>query len=319
MKRYGNIYPLICSRENLQLAADRAMKGKHWQPGVIEFKANREAYITALQKMLINKTYRTSPYTTFPVYEPKERIVFRLPFFPDRIMHHAIMIPMEKIFVSTFTADTYSCIKKKGIHAALRNVKKALQNEEGTKYCLKLDIKKFYPSISHEILKKLIRRKLKDHNLLWLMDGIINSTSGLPIGNFLSQPLANFFLTYFDHWIKEKMAVKNYFRYADDMAIFSGSKEYLHKLLFDIRKYLWEELHIEIKGNYQIFPVESRGLNFLGYIFRHRYILIHPTIKRNFIRKLNRMNRASQASYRGWFKHCDAKHLQKKYLNETVQ
>ena len=91
--------------------------------------------------MLKNKTYRTSAYTTFKIYEPKERIVFRLPYYPDRITHHAIMNVMEEIFVKTFTADTYSCIKGRGIHKAAANVRKALKNQEETQYCLKLDIK----------------------------------------------------------------------------------------------------------------------------------------------------------------------------------
>jgi RNA-directed DNA polymerase len=133
--------------------------------------------------MLLNKTYKTSPYTTFKVFEPKEREVFRLPYFPDRITHHAIMNILEPIFVSVFTNDTYSCIKGKGIHAAVESVKKALQDKSGTVYCLKLDIKKFYPNIDHDVLKQLLRRKIKDKDLLWLLDEIIDSAPGLPIGN----------------------------------------------------------------------------------------------------------------------------------------
>jgi len=229
MKRINNLYEKIISIVNLQLADSIARKGKAKQPGVIQHDKNREANINQLHDMLMNKTYRTSEYTTFTIFEPKERIIFRLPYFPDRILHHAVMNILEPVFVSTFTADTYSCIKGKGIHAAARAVKRALKDVENTRYCLKLDVKKFYPSVDHDVLKQLLRRKIKDNDLLWLLDEIIDSTSGLPIGNYLSQYFANFYLTYFDHWMKENKRVKYYFRYADDLVILSDSKPLLLK------------------------------------------------------------------------------------------
>jgi RNA-directed DNA polymerase len=138
MKRINNIYQQIISIDNLNLADQKARKRKHKQYGVIHHDKNREANILLLHDMLKNKTYKTSKYTTFKVYEPKEREVFRLPYFPDRITHHAIMNIFEPIFMQVFTADTYSCIKKRGIHAAANGVKKALRDQPGTKYCLKL-------------------------------------------------------------------------------------------------------------------------------------------------------------------------------------
>lgn len=319
MKRLNNVYEKIYSISNLNLADTKARKGKNDQYGVKVFDKDKEANIMRLHEMLKNKTYRTSPYTTFTIYEPKERIVYRLPYFPDRITHHAVMNILEKMFTDMFTADTYSCIKGKGIHAAARSLRRVLQDVPGTKYCLKLDIKKFYPSVDHEILKQLLRRKLKDRDLLWLLDGIIDSADGLPIGNYLSQYFANFYLTYFDHWIKEVKGVKNYFRYADDIVIPSGNKEYLHKLLADIREYLDRELKLTIKDNYQIFPIESRGIDFVGYVSFHTHTLLRKSIKQNYARMMaRRKNSASQASYYGWAKHCNSKHLLKKLLNETV-
>lgn len=217
MKRKNNLYEKIYSIENLQKADSIARKGKLNQPGVIKHDKNREDNILKLHEMLKAKTYKTSEYTTFTIFEPKERLIFRLPYYPDRITHHAVMNIMEPIFVSTFTKDTYSCIKKRGIHSAANAVKIALRDESETKYCLKLDIKKFYPNVDHDILKLLLRKKIKDEDLLWLLDEIIDSTEGLPIGNYLSQYFANFYLTYFDHWIKEEKKVKYYFRYADDL------------------------------------------------------------------------------------------------------
>ncbi|WP_340112639.1 reverse transcriptase domain-containing protein [Maribellus mangrovi] len=317
MKRIGNLYEQIYSIENLQLADQIARKGKAKQPGVIWHDKSREANIQKLHEMLRDKTYQTSEYTTFTVYEPKERLIFRLPFFPDRITHHAVMNILEPVFVSTFTADTYSCIKGRGIHACANAVKRALRDVEGTQFCLKLDIKKFYPSIDHEILKQLLRKKIKDNDLLWLLDEIIDSTDGLPIGNYLSQYFANFYLTYFDHWMKEVKRVNYYFRYADDLVILSDSKPYLHQLLADIRDYLSGNLKLEVKQNHQVFPVSSRGIDFVGYVFYHTHTRLRKSIKKNFARMLKqRKNEKSIASYNGWAAHCNSKNLLKKLLNE---
>ncbi len=319
MKRLGNLFEKIVSIENLELADLKARKGKSKQYGVIAHDKNRVENIKLLRQRLVNREYKTSTYITFKIYEPKERLVFKLPYFPDRITHHAIMNILEPIFVSMFTADTYSCIKGRGIHGALRSVKSALKNVDGTRYCLKLDIRKFYPSIDHDILKQLLRRKFKDRDLLWLLDEIISSADGIPIGNFLSQFFANFYLTYFDHWIKETEHVMDYLRYADDIVILSYSKEYLHAMLSKIRHYFSEKLKLEVKDNYQIFPVAARGIDFVGYVAFHTHVLMRKSIKQNFARMIvTRKNPASIASYNGWASHCDSKHLLKKLLNENV-
>ncbi len=320
MKRIGNLYSKIISIENLNEADIKAQKGKLKQYGVQVHNKHRKSNILMLHCLLKNKTYKTSKYDVFKVYEPKEREVYRLPYFPDRITHHAIMNILEPIFVSTFTSDTYSCIKKRGIHSLLNKLKKTLRNKEETTYCLKLDIKKFYPNINHEILKILLRRKFKDIDLLWLLDEIIDSADGLPIGNYLSQYFANFYLTYFDHWIKEQLGVKYYFRYADDIVILHKSKAELHYLLYTIKEYLKSNLDIEVKSNYQVFPVEARGIDFVGYVFFHTHILLRKRIKQNFAKKLKKNpNTNSKASYLGWLKHCNGKHLTKKLLpNEQI-
>lgn len=315
MKRIGNLYQKICSIENLRLADLRARKGKLSQPGVIIHDLNSENNLFELQKMLLDKTYATSKYTTFKIYEPKEREVFRLPYFPDRIAHHAVMNILAPIFVSVFTSDTYSCIKGRGIHAASNALRNSLRDIPQTQYCLKLDIKKFYPNVDHDILKMLLRRKIKDVDLLWLLDEIIDSSPGLPIGNYLSQYFANFYLTYFDHWIKESMGEKHYLRYADDMVILSDNKQHLHRLLSDIHKYLNRHLKLKIKENYQIFPVAKRGIDFVGYRHFHTHVLMRKEIKKNFSRTIaSGKSAASIASYYGWAIHCNSKHLLKKIL-----
>lgn len=315
MKREGNLYQQIISVQNLQLADQKARKGKGRQYGIIIHDKDRDANILALHQQLINKTYRTSRYTTFKIWEPKEREIFRLPYYPDRIVHHAAMNILEQIFVKTFTADTYSCIKGRGIHGAANALKRALHDQPGSQYCLKLDIKKFYPNIAHRILKGLLRKKFKDPDLLWLLDEIIDSAPGLPIGNYLSQYFANFYLSYFDHWLKEVKGVKYYFRYADDVVILSGDKQSLHQLLSDIKYYLLTELNLEVKLNYQVFPVDARGIDFVGYVFRHTHIRLRKSIKQSFARSLARNRKATSiASYKGWTNHCNSRHLLKKLL-----
>ncbi|MGV8094488.1 MAG: reverse transcriptase domain-containing protein [Mangrovibacterium sp.] len=317
MKRINNLFERIYCIENLQMADTIARKGKLKQPGVIQHDRHRDENIQKLHEILKDKTYRTSEYTTFTIFEPKERLIFRLPYFPDRITHHAVMNVLEPIFVSTFTVNTYSCIKGRGIHGAAAAVKKALKDVENTQYCLKLDIKKFYPSIDHAILKQLLRRKIKDNDLLWLLDEIIDSTDGLPIGNYLSQYFANYYLTFFDHWMKENKRVHYYFRYADDIVILSSSKPYLHALFSEIRTFLDVNLKLTIKQNYQVFPVAARGIDFIGYVFYHTHTLLRKNIKKNFARMLSKnRNEKSIASYNGWAAHCNSKNLLKKLLHE---
>jgi RNA-directed DNA polymerase len=317
MKRINNLYQQIYSLDNLWLADLIARRGKLKQPGVIHHDKNRENNIQTLHEMLKDKTYKTSQYTTFTIFEPKERLIFRLPYYPDRITHHAVMNVLEPLFMATFTNDTYSCIKGKGIHAAANAVKRSLKDVEGTRYCLKLDIKKFYPSVDHGILKQLLRRKIKDNDLLRLLDEIIDSTDGLPIGNYLSQYFANFYFSYFDHWIKEEKQVKYYFRYADDIVVLSDNKDYLHNLLADITSYLSDRLNLTVKNNYQVFPVEARGIDFVGYVFFHTHTLLRKSIKQNFARMLKkRKNDKSVASYKGWASHCNSRNLLKKLLHE---
>lgn len=320
MKRINNLYQSICSLENLQLADQIARKGKSKQRGVKAHIRKESENLEKLRSLLLNKEFTTSPYKTFMIKDPKERQIFCLPYFPDRIVHHAIMNVLEPVFVASFTADTYSCIKGRGIKRAADNLKKALTDVEATTYCLKLDIRKFYPSIDHDILKDLLRRKIKDRDLLWLLDDIIDSAAGVPIGNYLSQYMANYYLSPFDHWIKEQKRVKYYFRYADDIVILHQDKDYLHTLLKDIRSFLDIRLKLEVKSNYQVFPVQVRGIDFVGYVFRHTHTLLRKSIKKNFAQMIaRRKSPASIAAYNGWAKHCNSKHLLKKLLHESVQ
>ncbi len=320
MKRHNNLYQKIYDIDNLTLADLTARKGKSDQYGVKAHNANPDINIRMLHETLKNNEYKTSKYTSFMVYEPKEREVFRLPYFPDRIVQHAIVNIIDPIFTPTFTADTYSCIKERGVHSMGEKIKIALKDEINTAYVLKIDITKFYPSVDHEILKQLIRRKIKDQDLLYLLDEIIGSADGLPIGNYVSQLFSNIYLNGFDHWIKEEKRVKYYFRYADDIIIFMNNKPDLHRLLSEIKIYLKDNLKLIVKPNYQVFPVKKRGIDIIGYVFWHTHTRIRPSIKKRCARMLaRRRNSKSIASYRGWIKHCDGRHLEKKLFGKEIQ
>lgn len=329
MKRIGNLFDRVIDVENLRLADEKARKGKLRSYGVKVHDKNREANLIALHESLKNGTFKTSKYHIFTIYEPKERQIFRLPYYPDRILHHAIMNVLEPIWVSVFNNNTYSCIKNRGIHKCAKDVRKALkQDPMGTRYCLKIDIKKFYPSIDHELLKVVVRRKIKDGRLLALLDEIIDSVpSGVPIGNYLSQYYANLFLAYFDHWLKEQKRVKYYWRYADDIVILSHDKDSLHALLHDIRAYLGDNLKLRVKRNYQVFPVDSRGIDFLGYVFYHSHTRLRKSIKQKLCRRVARLNKQKVAptkeqykqqicSWWGWCKYCNSINLVNK-LSKT--
>jgi retron-type reverse transcriptase len=328
MKRIGNLYGKIIDIDNLRLADEKARRGKLRSYGVKVHDKNREANILLLHEMLKNKTFRTSEYSIFKIYEPKEREIYRLPYYPDRIVHHAIMNILEPIWVAVFTADSFSCIKKRGIHGAMRKVKHALKDVDNTQYCLKIDIRKFYPNIDHDILKQIIRKKIKCADTLWLLGHIIDSADGVPIGNYLSQYFANLYLTYFDHWIKEDMGLKYYFRYADDMVFLHADKAYLHGLLVCINHYLHAELNLTLKGNYQVFPVAARGIDFVGFVFYHSHTRMRKGIKKNFCSAVAKLNKRKDvfdkeymqrvSSWLGWAKYSDSKHLLKTILKPEI-
>lgn len=329
MKRLSNLFDKIISVENLIKADEKARKGKIKSYGVKIHDKHKIENIQKLHEMLSNGTFHTSKYSVFKVYEPKEREIYRLPYYPDRIVHHAIMNVLEPIWVNIFTADTCSCIKKRGIMEAHRRMLKYLKDQNGTKYCLKTDIHKFYPSIDHDCLKIIIRKKIKDVRLLSLLDEIIDSADGVPIGNYLSQYFANLYLAYIDHQIKERLSVKYYIRYADDMVFLSSTKEELANILKEL-KVMLSELKLKLKGNEQIFPVgesrkdnHKRGIDFVGFIFYHKQTLIRKSIKKSFARKCSSLNKKkiSNKEYKqnispwlGWTKYSNSHNLKHKLL-----
>lgn len=248
---------------------------------------------------------------------------------------------VKDIWTKSFIHNTYSCIEGRGIHLCANNLKRDLRKYPNeTTYCLKLDIRKFYPSIPHDGLKKCIRKKIKDKDFLMVLDEIIDSTDnvrdisskltnkigiGVPIGNYLSQYFANLYLSELDHLCKEELKCKFYYRYADDIVILSNDKDFLHKVLIYIKLYV-HTIGLKVKDNYQIYPVNSRGINFVGYVFYHTHTLIRKSIKYKIIRLVNSyLNReidrkefkVRMCAYYGWLKHANAKNLLHKIQSLT--
>lgn len=331
MKRYNNIFPKIVEMDNLRLAYRNARKGKSYYEEVKIIDKNPDYYLEQIQQMLINGNYKTSEYVIFKKNDKgKEREIYKLPFYPDRIVHWAIMLQIEHIFMETFTDFTNASLKDRGIHRTLKQLDKALKDENNTEYCLKIDVKKFFPNINHDILKSLLRKKFKDKLLLELLDEIIDSVEGnkgVPIGNYLSQYFANFYLSYFDHWLKEEKKCKYVFRYMDDIVILDGDKNFLHNLKREIDEYLKINLDLKVKENWQIFPTNVRGIDFVGYrVFRHYKLLRKSTYKRmkEKCKKLVKQDSLSFSnfctvnSYVGWLKWCNSYDLSLKYINPLL-
>ena len=229
-----------------------------------------------------------------------------------------------------------------------------LTDEENTRYCYKIDLHHYYQSINHEVLKQKFRKVFKDPELLWLLDEIADSintateedlielslsgeievdpNTGIPIGNYMSQYSGNFYLSSFDHWVKEELHVKHYYRYMDDVVIFASSKEELHEIHRKVTAYTRDYLHLNIKGNYQIFPTKVRGVDFVGYRFFGEYTLLRKSTAINFKRKMRACRKkmennipptysewCSFNSYKGWLGNCDSYRLSKKYIEPLIE
>ena len=313
MKRFGNLYEKIYDIDNLRLAHLNARKGKTHYKEVQKIDRNIDYYTNKLRETLVNETFKNSEYKIFEKLDKgKQRTIYVLPYFPDRILHHAIMQVLEPIWKKVLIRDTFQSIKGRGTSDARRRVRKGIKSGKA-KYCLKFDIKKYYPSINNSVLMMLIKKKIKCSKTLRLLSEIVYSSKGVPIGNYLSQYFGNIYLAYFDHWVKEVLKVKRYYRYCDDIVILENFKKKLHRTFKAITIYLKKNLQLVIKQNFQVFPVNSRGVDFCGYRFFEKITRLRTSIVKRFKKKIrfieknhNSMTRIAVlngiASYWGWLK-----------------
>lgn len=308
--------------DNLRLAHANAQKGKQNYKEVIHVNEFEPYYLQKLQDMLIDKTFKNSEYRVFKLIDKgKEREIYSLPYFPDRILHHAILQVVEPIWKSILIRNTFQSIKGRGVEDGRRHMKKMLANKDA-KYCLQFDISKYYPSVNNEILKQIIRKKIADKDVLWLTDQIIDSTKGIPIGTYIAQYEGNMYLAYFDHWVKEKLKIKYYSRYCDDVILIHPDKDYLQYCFVKIEYYLEKNLKLKIKKNYQVYPICKRRIDFLGFRFDDKKSYLRKRIVKNFKKKVRQFNKGNKqaakgiTSYYGWFKHSNSWKLWNKHISD---
>lgn len=305
MKRYRNLYSQITDIDNVKTAIFKASKDKRDRHSVQRILNNIDDYALKIQKMLIEHTYIPSPYKVEKIFDgarKKERIIKKPRFYPDQCIHWSLMLVVENLFQKRFYKYSCSSVKGRGTFYAKNYIKGVLKDAKNTKYAYQLDIKKFYPSCDNEILKRKLRRMFKDKDVLWLFNLIIDSDVGLPIGNYTSQWLANFYLTDLDFYIKEKLHIKYYCRYADDMLMFESNKRRLHHKRKLIEQYIAKE-HLRIKPNWQVYEVDSRPIDFLGFKFYRDHIALRDTL---YLRLKRRSKKSSKKPY---LTVCDAQSI----------
>ena len=241
MKRHKHLWERLCSFENLAAAAREALLGKRGRHAGARFFADWEREVVRLERALREGTYRPGAYFYFTITEPKERVVAAAPF-RDRVLHHALVRVIEPFFEPRFIEDSYACRKGKGTHAGMR---RALGFAKRFPWAMKCDIRRYFPSIDHGVLRERIARVIGDPQVLGLVDAILAShmertplrwpgggelfdavlcPQGLPIGNLTSQFFANVYLDGFDHFVKQELRVKGYVRYVDDFLLYGASR-----------------------------------------------------------------------------------------------
>ena len=314
MKRLNNmLFDNICDIENLRNAHINARKGKLHYSEVKMVDTNVDFYLFKIQEMLLADTYNVSEYKIKTILDKiKEREIYILPYYPDRIIQWAIMLQIRDRIEKSLILTTYASMPNRGIHRALDKINCDIRKNKPV-YYLKLDIKKFYPNINHERIKLKVETLIKCKRTLNLIHKIIDSVNnGVPIGNYLSQYLGNLYLSDLDHYCKEELKCNMYYRYMDDIVILDNDKNNLHKIFEKIKIFLDEEKLI-IKNNYRISIIEKEGIDFLGYRHFGNKIILRKSIKK----KLHTMSSNNIASYYGWIKFTDCHNLKQKYFRRV--
>jgi RNA-directed DNA polymerase len=340
MKRHNHLWEQVTAFENLLQAARKAQKGKRFRPNVLAFNYHLEEELLQLQQELRNQTYEPGEYRTFSIYEPKPRLISAAPY-RDRVVHHALCHIIVPIFDRSFIHNSYANRIGYGTHRALRQFTQWMRSH---RYVLQCDIQKYFPSIDHEILKSMLKMKIKCPKTWWLIRQIIDFSNpqqpvleyfpgdnlltpierrrGLPIGNLTSQFFANCYLNHFDHFVTEQLGIKDYLRYVDDFCLFSNDMQVLVAARQAIEAYL-ETLRLKIHPiKSQLFETKI-GASFVGFRVQPMGVQIPWDVRirvrnDNLRRSRRRLNQLSQdhkagkigddriqASFQSWFAHLD--------------
>lgn len=264
MKRVENLTERIADYDNLLEAYRKACRGKRGKKEVLAFADNLDENIASLRRQILSGHVDVGHYSHFTIFEPKQRSICAAAFH-ERVLHHAIINVCEEHFDRNMIDTTYATRRGKGVYAAIDKAVAAMSRYD---YSVKLDVRKYYDSISHEVLMSMLRQKFCDPLLLGIFNDIVVSYStsegrGLPIGNLTSQYFANFYLSPLDHYIKERLRIPMYIRYMDDMLLACDSLDELHDAVRQVTAYLSENMLLCVKP-----PVYRRnkcGQSFLGY------------------------------------------------------
>jgi len=314
--------------ENLLLAWQEFIIGKKHKKDVLEFQHNLFKNIYSLYQDLKNKIYSHGGYEAFNISDPKPRNIHKASV-RDRLLHHAIYRILYPYFDRKFIADSYSCRIGKGTHKAINRfrsfVYKVSKNNTKTCWILKCDIKKFFASIDQEILLYIFQKHLSGTDIIWLLEKVIksfnsgNPIKGLPLGNLTSQLLVNIYMNEFDQFIKHKLKIKYYIRYADDFVIFSENKTYLLKIVRYIVQFLGEKLSLELHPNKVFIKTISSGVDFLGWFHFSDHRILRTTTKRRMLKSLGgNPSKSTIQSYLGLLEHGNNHKLKKIIDNNLI-
>jgi retron-type reverse transcriptase len=309
MKRYDGLWEQVIAWENLLLAARKARRGKRGRAEVMHFEFQREAELLRLQAELSGGTYQPGAFRSHWIVRPKRRLISAAPY-RDRVVHHALMNVLEPILDRHFHPHSYACRHGKGTHAAADRLQHLLRR---FRFFVQCDIRKYFPSIDHEILKDLFRRLIRDGRVLDLMDLIVDHSNrqepvldyfqgddlftpferrrGLPIGNLTSQWFANWYLTGLDHYLTSHLGLRGYVRYCDDFVLRHDDRAALSELLVAVRDWL-SHARLRLKrSSPPVTPVQA-GLTFVGYRIWRTHRLLRKQNIRQFRRRVRWMRRA---------------------------
>jgi RNA-directed DNA polymerase len=294
MKRVGHLFERVVDFHALREAAGRASAGRRNKPAVAAFCFSEERELLRLQVELRSHGYRPGPFTTFVVHDPKQRTISAPPV-RDRVVHHAVCAAVEPVFERVAIHDSYACRRGKGAHLA---VDRAQQLARRNEWFLKMDVARFYDSVDHGVLKALVRRLVKDPDLLWLLDTIIDHRppgapegKGLPIGNLTSQHLANLYLSGLDHFVEERLGVRAYLRYMDDLLLLARSRDELWRSRDEVERFVDERLKLRLKSGATVLAPVTEGIPFLGLRIWPGVRRLDPRRKRRLVRKLRSQSR----------------------------
>lgn len=332
-KRAGRLYERMLDLELIRTIIVTGSKGKRHRRDVKEVLSDVDGYAEKVLFLLKNDLYVPTVPRKIHIFDKscqKERDIKVVPYYPDGIIQQLVVHAMKPVLMRGMYHWSCASIPGRGNKRAADYVKRALKSDpKRTKHCGKFDIHHYYPTICRWRIMRALRRKIKDERFLQLVESIINSDPdpGLSIGFYINQWLANFFLEPLDHFICALDGVEYYVRNMDDMVILGPNKKKLHKAREQIERYLKTMLGLKLKANWQIFPVDSRGIDFVGYrFFHHKTILRRRNFKKlrrnvravwkfiNTGRKIPFHTAAGLLSRAGQLKHCNGRNIYEKHI-----